>query len=166
MNHLKTKKQLLSARAQQLINQCHQENKAMVLVTGVFDLLHQEHLNFLIKAKQAGDFLIVGVETDYRVKLLKGDDRPIDAEKIRMKKIKQTKIADYVFLLPEQFTQQQDHLKLLSLIKPKILAVSENTPKLQEKRQAMLQVGGVVKVVHKHNPAVSTTRLVNQTKKR
>src|SRR3990172_12032671 len=51
--------------------------KKIVLVTGVFDLLHDEHRNFLKVAKKAGDFLIVGLESDTRVRALKGVGRPV-----------------------------------------------------------------------------------------
>ena len=58
-----------------------------ILVTGVFDLLHQEHINFLTKAKAVGDILVVGLETDTRVKQLKGFNRPINSTKDRLQNL-------------------------------------------------------------------------------
>ena len=40
--------------------------KRIVLATGVFDLFHEEHGNYLHKAKQAGDVLVVTIESDAR----------------------------------------------------------------------------------------------------
>ena len=50
--------------------------KKIVLATGCFDILHPAHLEFLALAKEQGDVLIVGLETDARVRQLKGKDRP------------------------------------------------------------------------------------------
>jgi D-glycero-beta-D-manno-heptose 1-phosphate adenylyltransferase len=133
----------------------------VVLVTGVFDILHQEHKNFLTKARQAGDILVVGLESDLRVKQLKGKHRPIENESIRLSNVSQFPVVDFAFILPEKFTCDQEHLNLLRLIKPDVLAVSSHTLHLKEKKRLMRQVGGRVVVVHKHNPKVSTTKILS-----
>lgn len=134
--------------------------KKKILVTGVFDLLHQEHINFLNKAKQEGEVLVVGVESDVRVKELKGSGRPVNNQRQRLKEIKRLGLADQAFILPEKFISDTDHLRLLNSIKPDVLAVSSHTPHLDKKRQLMKQIGGEVKVVYDQNPAVSTTTLL------
>ena len=53
----------------------------LVLVGGVFDLLHIGHLQFLEKAKQSGDILVVLLESDSSVKKKKGNDRPINPKR-------------------------------------------------------------------------------------
>lgn len=141
------------------IKQARQEKKTIVLVTGVFDLLHREHINFLKKAKQVGDILIVGVESDARVKKTKGERRPVEGQKQRQQKVVILKIADAVFVLPEKFNTPQQHLALLKIVRPQILAVSSHTPHLKEKRQLMKQVGGEVRVVYEQNLEISTTQL-------
>ena len=55
-----------------------------VLATGVFDVLHIEHIRFLAAAKQQGDRLIVGVESDVRVRAMKGPGRPLHDEQVRL----------------------------------------------------------------------------------
>jgi len=131
-----------------------------VLVTGVFDILHQEHLNFLQKAQALGDRLVVGIESDVRVKELKGPDRPINSQKERVLALEKLELAAEVFVLPEQFSQPADHLALLEKIKPNILAVSESSPHIDKKEKLMERVGGKVIVVHKHNPTISTTQIL------
>ncbi len=52
-------------------------NKKKVLVLGAFDLIHPGHVYFLSKAKEKGDFLVVGLFDDLLVRKLKGEKRPI-----------------------------------------------------------------------------------------
>ena len=55
-------------------------NMKTIVVNGTFDILHRGHLDILNRAKTLGDFLLVCIDTDERVKELKGNDRPINAE--------------------------------------------------------------------------------------
>lgn len=137
------------------------KNQQRVLVTGVFDILHQEHIAFLQKAKSLG-WLIVGLESDARVRALKGPGRPINNQNIRQKNVEELQIADDIFILPEQFDSPEDHRRLLAELKPDILAVSENTPHVDKKIRLMQEIGGTLIVVHKHNPAISTTILLTE----
>jgi cytidyltransferase-like protein len=134
----------------------------IVLATGVFDVLHQEHANFLKKAKALGGKLIVGIECDVRVRATKGVGRPVYAEQVRLHNLQALGIADEVFILPEQFNKLDNYRALLAKIKPDILAVSSHTPHLDKKQALMAERGGRVEVVHQHNPAVSTTILLQQ----
>lgn len=131
-----------------------------VLVTGCFDVLHPEHENLLRIAKGLGGYLVVGVETDARVKLLKGPGRPINTLSIRLKKLRQLKIADKVISLPGKFNTQTQRLNWLKQIKPDILAVSASTPNLPAKRCLLAKIGGQVKVVLPHNPKISTSKML------
>ena len=135
--------------------------KRIVLVTGVFDLLHQEHLNFLTKAKKIGDFLVVALESDVRVRQMKGPLRPQNNQEVRVNNIKSLKIADLVFLLPEEFDHPQDREDFIARLQPDILAVSAHTNFLDQKRQIMEKFGGKLIVVHQHNPQVSSTIILN-----
>ena len=54
-----------------------------VIVNGTFDILHRGHLTLLNHAKSLGDYLIVCIDTDERVKQLKGEDRPIHNQEDR-----------------------------------------------------------------------------------
>lgn len=136
-------------------------DRTLVLVTGVFDLLHDEHQNFLTKAKEHGDYLLVGIEPDSRVKLLKGQNRPIWNQDRRWTELKQLKSVDFVFILPEQFNEPEERERLVALIRPSMLAVSSHTPHLDKKRALIEKYGGSVVIVHQFNPSVSTTKLIN-----
>ena len=133
-----------------------------VLVTGVFDLLHEEHLIFLRKAKKLGDWLIVGIESDKRVKEIKGSNRPINDQNKRKANLEFEQIADEIFILPEQFSNKEDHIKLITEINPTVLAVSSHTAHLDKKEKIMKLIGGRVEVIHDHNPDISTTLILKR----
>jgi cytidyltransferase-like protein len=137
--------------------------KIKVLVTGVFDLLHEEHLIFLRKAKKLGDYLIVGIESDKRVKEIKGLNRPINDQKKRVEKLENEQIADQVLILPEKFSKGEDHLQFIKKINPDILAVSSHTAHLDKKEEIMSSVSGHLEVIHDHNPEISSTILLNKS---
>ncbi|MFZ5438330.1 MAG: adenylyltransferase/cytidyltransferase family protein [Patescibacteria group bacterium] len=134
-----------------------------VLVTGVFDVLHQEHINFLLAAKKYGTKLVIGLESDHRVRQLKGKNRPIFNQQQRKKNLEKLAIADKVFILPEKFNTKADHLRLIKKLKPAVLAVSSHTAHLKEKQAIMKEVGGELKIVYQHNPAVSSSKLINNS---
>ena len=56
------------------------KDKKIVFTNGCFDLLHLGHIDYLSKAKDQGDVLIVGVNTDASVQRLKGENRPVTDE--------------------------------------------------------------------------------------
>lgn len=133
-----------------------------VLVTGVFDLLHEEHLIFLRKAKKLGNWLVIGIESDKRVKEIKGQNRPINDQNKRKANLEFEQIADEVFILPEQFSNKEDHINLIKQISPAVLAVSSHTAHLDKKEKIMKLVGGRVEVIHNHNPEISTTLILKR----
>ncbi len=53
------------------------KNKTVVFTNGVFDILHRGHVEYLNQARQLGDILVVGLNTDGSVRKLKGNKRPI-----------------------------------------------------------------------------------------
>ncbi|MDA1079830.1 MAG: adenylyltransferase/cytidyltransferase family protein [bacterium] len=134
----------------------------LVLVTGVFDALHEEHEVFLRKAKEQGDVLFIGVESDVRVRQMKGESRPLNSQAQRVVALESLGVADRVFVLPEKFSKPEEHRALLREIRPDILAVSSHSPHLAEKQQLLQEIGGRVVVVHQHNPSISTTLLVQK----
>ncbi|MBO48495.1 MAG: hypothetical protein CMD57_05875 [Gammaproteobacteria bacterium] len=69
-----------------------------VLVNGAFDILHSGHINLLKYAKYVGDYLIVALDTDERIKEAKGSDRPINNQRIRKMIMETLKPVDEVLL--------------------------------------------------------------------
>lgn len=81
--------------------------------SGIFDLFHKGHQNYLQLCKQHCDYLIVGVDTDLRAKNLKGEGRPIENASIRMNHVKEH--CDLVF---EKFHPSRIYVEIF---KPAIL---------------------------------------------
>ena len=75
--------------------------KTVVFTNGCFDLVHAGHVRALETARQFGDVLVVGVNSDSSVRRLKGDTRPIVPEMQRAELIAALKPVDYVVIFPE-----------------------------------------------------------------
>ena len=145
---------------QQELQRARDAGQKVILVTGVFDLLHSEHQKFLRNAKELGGFLLVGVESDARVRKLKGPGRPVRTETQRVVDIEQLDVADAVFILPENFSQPEHHEQLMREVRPNFLAISSHSPHQTEKKLLVEKYGGELRIVSQHNPAVSTTKIL------
>lgn len=132
----------------------------LVVVTGVFDLLHIGHLRFLEAARHLGDALIVGVEDDVRVRRWKGPDRPIMTQDDRCELLAALRVVDRVFLITGERIDPDYYVELLQPLAPRYLAVTADDPFLAEKQTAMEHIGVEVRVVTPRIENYSTTRLI------
>lgn len=139
-----------------------EKQQITVLVTGVFDVLHEEHVRFLKKAKEEGDILLVAIESDKRVRMIKGDERPINSQDVRKVNLEHLKIANWVMILPDDFDYEARD-EFISLVRPDVLAISAHSPFKQDKINVVSKYGGEVRVVLEFNPEVSTTQTLTQT---
>ncbi len=130
----------------------------LVLATGFFDLLHQEHINFLRAAKSSGDILIVAVESDERARALKGEGRPIETQSIRLDHL--TPYADHLIALDQTFNNPAAFESLIEAVLPSVLAVSSHTAHQDKKAALVSKYGGILKVVHTHNSSISTSKII------
>ncbi len=93
------------------------QQKKIVFTNGCFDLLHLGHIDYLSKAKDEGDILIVGINTDRSVKMLdKGTNRPITGEISRATIIAALHFVDAVVLFDEETPY-----KLIKTMQPDVL---------------------------------------------
>lgn len=93
----------------------HRDNKKLVLVNGTFDLIHPGHINLLNKSAEYGDVLITLINSDYSVRVLKGENRPIYKEDDRCKFIASIIYVDYVYVF-----NTTTITSYLSIIKPDV----------------------------------------------
>lgn len=96
--------QKLISNNQQLDNllaQWKQKGYKVVFTNGCFDLLHRGHVDYLTKARDLGDVLFLGLNTDASVSSLKGQHRPIQDEQSRMLIMASLECVDAVMLFDE-----------------------------------------------------------------
>ena len=74
------------------------EKKVKIWCNGCFDILHPGHVKLLNFAKQQGDYLIVGIDSDARVRTNKGQDRPINSEHDRKFMLENLNCVDEVVI--------------------------------------------------------------------
>jgi D-glycero-beta-D-manno-heptose 1-phosphate adenylyltransferase len=87
-----------------------------IMVNGTFDILHRGHLDLLHYAKSLGDYLLVAIDTDRRVKELKGDSRPINNQNDRAYMLRSLRCVDYVQL----FDSKEELINIMLTYKPTI----------------------------------------------
>ncbi|HPF30845.1 MAG TPA: adenylyltransferase/cytidyltransferase family protein [Candidatus Saccharibacteria bacterium] len=98
-------------------------NLSIVLTSGTFDLLHVGHAKYLEEAKKYGDILIVGVDSDEKVKVRKGPERPVVPANERVKMLAHLRSVDLITLkYPDE-----PKWNLIKQIKPDTLIVTEET---------------------------------------
>ncbi len=76
-------------------------NKKTVFTNGCFDIVHLGHVDYLKKAKQLADILIIGVNSDNSVRRLKGELRPVQNEITRSEILSSFYFVDYVCVFDE-----------------------------------------------------------------
>src|SRR5512139_374113 len=77
------------------------QGKRIVFTNGCFDLLHPGHMRYLYSARQMGDYLVVAVNTDRSVKIIKGANRPIQSQDERTEVLAALSFVDAVVLFDE-----------------------------------------------------------------
>ncbi len=106
-----------------IVKKLRQEKKRIVLTQGSFDLVHIGHARYCDKARDYGDVLIVGVDSDEKVRQRKGPNRPIVPEDERMEMLTHLRSVDYVVLKEAG----EAKFNLIKLIKPDVLIATEQT---------------------------------------
>ncbi|WP_457561091.1 D-glycero-beta-D-manno-heptose-7-phosphate kinase [Caminibacter sp.] len=101
---------------EKIVSKLKKENKKIVFTNGCFDILHIGHVKYLQKAKNLGDKLIVGVNSNRSVKRLKGENRPVNDEYDRSYLLASLEVVDYVVIFDEDTPYE-----LIKIVKPDIL---------------------------------------------
>lgn len=136
------------------------QGQTIVLTGGCFDILHPGHVIFLEKAKKAGDKLIVLLESDGKVKKLKGINRPVQSQKERAKVLSALRAVDYVVMLPFLKTDS-DYDRLISRIKPNVIATTFEDENIIYHQRSAKKVGARLKAVTRLIGDYSTSKILN-----
>lgn len=92
------------------------EQHRMVFTNGCFDLLHRGHVYYLSRARELGDLLVVGLNSDASVTRLKGPGRPLNNQQSRAEVLAALAMVDHVIIFPEDTP-----IQLIRTLKPQIL---------------------------------------------
>lgn len=118
MNHLQ---QLLDkifflSQAEKLALMLRREHRMTVFTNGCFDILHRGHVEYLSRAADMGERLVIGLNTDSSVSRLKGPGRPINDESARAMVLAALSFVDAVVLFDEDTPYE-----LITLLRPDVL---------------------------------------------
>ncbi len=139
--------------------QWRRAGKKLVATNGCFDLLHLGHVTYLETARQHGDALLVGVNSDASVRELKGPDRPINGESDRASVVAALQSVDGVLIFAEKTAT-----RFLALAQPDIyIKGGDYTLETlnQEERRTVENTGGKI-VIIPFVPGKSTTSLLEK----
>jgi D-beta-D-heptose 7-phosphate kinase/D-beta-D-heptose 1-phosphate adenosyltransferase len=102
--------------AESLAEKLHSLGKKIVFTNGCFDLLHAGHVSSITQAKNMGDVLIIGLNSDASVRRIKGNERPIVNQENRARMLEALAVVDYVIIFDEDTPE-----KLIQKIRPDVL---------------------------------------------
>jgi len=128
------------------------KGKVVVFTNGCFDLLHVGHIRYLKKAKELGDILVIGLNTDQSVRRLKGVNRPVVGEDERAELLSALVFVDFVV----KFDQDTPY-ELIKRIKPDILVKGgDYSPEQVVGRDVVEGYGGRLEIIELVDGAATT----------
>ena len=145
----------LSERSKQL----RAGGKKLVATNGCFDLLHVGHVRYLQAARELGDLLAVGLNGDRSVRELKGEGRPVTAERDRAEILAALQCVDLVTIFPEVLATQ-----FIAASQPAIYVKGGDysSETLNDEERALLKkIGAEIRFIP-FEAGYSTSRLLEQ----
>jgi D-glycero-beta-D-manno-heptose 1-phosphate adenylyltransferase len=150
----------LLEEAKVLVKSWQAKGEKVVFTNGCFDLLHLGHVDYLEKARNLGDRLVIGLNTDDSVSRFKGPERPLQDQTSRARILAALQFVDVVV-----FFNEDTPLNLISELLPNVLVkgsdyLAENIVGADVVKKA----GGKVETID-FVPGYSTTRIVEKIKR-
>jgi cytidyltransferase-like protein len=134
-------------------------HKTIVFTGGVFDLVHEGHVNGMQYCKSKGDLLIVGVSSDERVKQRKGVNRPIRKELGRLMLVDALKPVDYSFIMPMPNNLYTPTMQVIMTLRPDIfMDHQENRQRWADSTQDIRDVG--CQLIFNTSPRLNSTSMI------
>lgn len=148
------------SEAAEIRNNWKREHQKVVFTNGCFDILHLGHVDYLEKSSQAGDKMIVAVNSDRSVRELKGPERPVNSEYARARLIAALGFVSLVIIFDEETP-----LELIKTLLPDVLIKGNDyTIDTIVGSKEVLAAGGEVSTIDLV-PDYSTTGIINKLKK-
>lgn len=149
--HIKTLDEISS-----IVQELRNKGKKIIFTNGCFDILHIGHVKYLEKAKKFGDILILGLNSDKSVRVLKGKNRPINSQDDRAFILASLEVVDYVVIFGDDTP-----LDLIKLIKPDVLVKGGD---YEGKEIVGQEIAKEVKLV-KFIDGISTSKIIQKVQK-
>lgn len=144
-----------------IINSFKLEGKKIVWTNGCFDLLHPGHIYSLKKAKEKGDILVIGIDSDDSIKKLKGENRPIIEEKYRIFSLESLNFVDYIILF-----DSGEAKNIIQELKPDVYVKSGdyNLDTINQNERKIVESYGGEIYLPKGLEGFSTTEIIDKIK--
>ncbi len=127
----------------EIIGEKRSKNVKVVLANGCFDLFHVGHIRYLAGAKELGDLLIVGINSDDQVRKLKGEKRPFMPENERAEIVSALRFVDFVTIFDEPTVEE-----LIRAVRPDFHAKgTDYTIDSVPEREIVREYGGQTAIV-------------------
>lgn len=136
------------------------QNKKIVFTNGCFDIIHRGHIEYLNEAKNLGDTLVIGLNSDKSVRKLKGSDRPIINQNDRAFILLNLKSVDYVIVFEEDTPYE-----LIKSVRPDFLVKGGDWKEEDIVGSDILKEYGGKTISLKFVDSYSTTNIINKIKK-
>jgi rfaE bifunctional protein nucleotidyltransferase chain/domain len=143
------------------INTKRRRGKRLVFTNGCFDILHAGHIRYLAAARSKGDILVVGLNSDESVKIIKDEHRPIMNQEQRAEILAGLWCVDYITIFNEP-----DPLKLIKVIMPDVLVKGADWREQDIIGADVVKAGGGEVVRISVVPDISTSRILKRIVKR
>jgi len=129
----------------EIVDHCKGVGLKIVLTQGTYDMVHIGHARYFEEAKKHGDILVVGVDSDKKVRLRKGPDRPLVPHKERLEMVIHLRPVDIVTL--KEHNMPKWHL--IKTVRPDVLIVTAETVKKygKAKMAEMAKYCGKIKIL-------------------
>ena len=133
------------------------EGKKVVFTNGCFDILHLGHVEYLSKARDLGDVLILGLNTDNSIRRIKGLERPVQNDVTRSTIVASLQFVDYVV-----FFDDDTPFNIIAKLIPDILTKgADYSIENIVGAQTVLENGGEVKTIEL-TEGYSTTKIIDK----
>lgn len=138
----------------------------IICTIGSWDMLHIGHLRYLIKAKEYGDILVVGADSDRGIKIYKKSDlRPIIPQEERMEMLLYQECIDYVTLVDDIDQEGKWQYELAKILQPHTFVTTiDSYP--EEQLNAIRQYTSEVVVLSRQAEKTSTSQIIENTAKK
>ena len=141
----------------ELVQRLRTEGRSVVFTNGVYDLLHPGHLRYLQAARAQGDALIVGVNSDRSVRVLKGPARPINPQDERAELVAALRCVEAAVI----FDDATPH-EIITALEPDVLVKGADWPADQIVGRDVVEARGGRVVLVDVEPGHSSTHLIER----